>query len=383
MMPLLRAVGRTALVLTFLLTASDAVRAQQKIVPGPVAAESHGQKVARINGGRVGIISGGIGGTYIRIATDLASVLDDGDNLRILPLMGKGSVQNIIDILYLRGIDVGIVQSDVLKYLQQQPGYTDIATRIHYITKLYNEEFHLVASHSIASVQKLAGKKVNFGVKGSGTFMTATTVFQALGIAVQPMHYDQALALEKIRTGEIAATVYVAGKPARVVENLKANAGYRLLPVPYTKKLQATYLPAAFSPKDYPGLLGHTTKPVDTIAVGAVMAVFNWRAGNVRYNRVVKFVESFFSKFQSFQKPPRHKKWLEVNLNATLPGWTRFAPAEKWLVANAPKAKTAAKKDFEKFVTSRSAQLSGTTLTRTQQEVLFREFVRWKKQTGQ
>lgn len=384
-MPLLRAIGRTVLVLIMLAVTSDALLAQQKIVPGPQGAESHAQRVARINGGRVGIISGGIGGTYIRIATDLASVLDDGDNLRILPLAGKGSIQNIIDILYLRGIDIGIVQSDVLRYLQQQPGFTNISNRISYVTKLYNEEFHLVGSNSIKSVQDLAGKKVNFGVKGSGTFMTASTVFQALRIPVQPVNFDQALALEKIRTGEIAATVYVAGKPARAIESLKASNGYRLIPVPYTRNLQTTYLPASFSPTDYPDLLGNAP-PVDTIAVGAVMAVFNWRQGNSRYNRVVKFVEAFFSKFQEFQKPPRHKKWREVNLNAKLPGWKRFAPAGQWLAANSPgrPAASASRKQFEQFVASRSAQLIGgsASLTQSQQEALFQEFVLWKKQIG-
>lgn len=382
-MPLLRAMGRIVLVLTMLAVTFDAPHAQQKIVPGPSAAESHKQKIARINGGRVGIISGGIGGTYIRIATDLASVLDDGDNLRILPLAGKGSIQNIIDILYLRGVDIGIVQSDVLRYLQQQPGFTDIGNRISYVTKLYNEEFHLVGAKSISSIKDLAGKKVNFGVEGSGTFMTASTVFRALGIQVIPVNHDQALALEKIRTGEIAATVYVAGKPARAIEGLKANDGYRLVPVPYTRNLQTTYLPAVLSPQDYPGLL-RGAQPVETIAVGAVMAVFNWRPGNARYNRVVKFVEAFFSKFKEFQKPPRHKKWREVNLSAKLPGWNRFGPAAKWLKANSSSGPTASKKQFEQFVASRSAQLSGATaLSPSQQDALFREFVRWKKQTGQ
>ncbi len=379
-MPLPQALGRITLVLTWLVVTSVAAHAQNQqqqavsgVVPGNVAAESHAQTVSRINGGRVGIISGGIGGTYIRIATDLASVLDDGDKVRILPIMGKGSVQNIVDILYLKGVDVGIVQSDVLSYLKKQPGFGDISNRIHYIAKLYNEEFHLVASSKIASVKDLAGKRVNFGVKGSGTFMTASTVFNALGVKVVPVHHDQALALQKIKAGQIAATVYVAGKPARAIAGLQAQDGLRLVPIPYTRALQATYLPAAFVPDDYPGLL-KGSQPVETIAVGAVMAVFNWRPGNGRYNRVVKFVEAFFSRFDAFQQPPRHKKWREVNLNATLPGWTRFTPAARWLAANNAPAQAKAARNPAGFAPGRSARLS-----RSQQEALFREFIRWKQ----
>ena len=48
--------------------------------------DNHNERVASANQGTVSIISGGIGGTYIRIATDLAAVLDDGENLRILPI---------------------------------------------------------------------------------------------------------------------------------------------------------------------------------------------------------------------------------------------------------------------------------------------------------
>ena len=62
----------------------------------------------RINRGTVGIISGGVAGTYVRVASDLANVLDKGDDLRVLAVLGKGSVQNIDDLLYLRGIDIAI-----------------------------------------------------------------------------------------------------------------------------------------------------------------------------------------------------------------------------------------------------------------------------------
>ena len=339
--------------------------------------ENHHQIRNRINNGTVGIISGGIGGTYIRIATDLASVLDNGDKLRILPVAGKGSVQNITDILYLKGIDIGIVQSDVLTYLKRQGVHQSIVNRVHYLTKLYNEEFHLVSSSRVKRIEDLAGKKVNFGVKGSGTYMTATTVFNALGLKVVPVNFDQALAIEKIKRGEIAATVYVAGKPARAISSLKAASGLRLLPVPYSKPLRTAYLPASVSAVDYPGLIPAGTS-VKTIAVGAVMAVFNWAPGNVRYKKVVSFVDAFFSNFSKFQQAPRHKKWREVNLAAELPGWIRFPYAAQWLADNKP-ATAALQTEFNAFVASTRRQIGVAPLTATQREALFRDFVRWRQ----
>lgn len=369
---MLRALGLALLVLFF--SGQQSVFSQT--IDNRVAQETHIETVKRVNGGRLGIISGGIGGTYIRVATDLASVLDNGDNLRILPIMGKGSVQNVSDILYLQGIDIGIVQSDVLSFIMKAKGiHYNLDSRIHYITKLYNEEFHLVASNTVGSLKELTGRKVNFGVTGSGTDMTAQTVFAALGIEVDPVHYDQELAIEKIRQKEIAATVYVAGKPTKAVSALQASNGLKLLAVPYEGKLQETYLPARFSAEDYPGLI-KKNQTVDTIAVGAVMAVFNWQKGNVRYGRVVKFIDAFFSQFPEFQKAPRHPKWREVNLAAKLPGWRRFSYAEEWLAKNRPANTAMMKQDFKKFVAAQGVQAD---ISQPQLESLFKEFVRWQQ----
>ena len=65
------------------------------------------------------------------------------------PFIGKGSLQNVADILFLRGIDVGIVQSDVLAYLKRKQIYPHIDQSIQYITKLYNEEVHVLARPEI------------------------------------------------------------------------------------------------------------------------------------------------------------------------------------------------------------------------------------------
>ena len=139
---------------------------------------AHNQLVEQVNGGTIGVITGSITGTYSRIATDLSAVLDDGDALRILPIIGKGSAQNITDILYLRGVDVGIVQSDVLTYVRDSGLYPDIDTRIAYLAKLYNEEVHVLARKDIASLKDLAGRKVNFAHEGSGTYITGTTIMK-------------------------------------------------------------------------------------------------------------------------------------------------------------------------------------------------------------
>ena len=285
---------------------------------------SLGALATRANAGTVGVISGGVDGTYVRIATDLAAVLDDGDTLRVLPIIGKGSLQNISDILVLRGVDIGIVQSDVLAFARRERLFPGLDSLIQYIAKLYDEEVHVLARPGIERVEELAGQVVNMDVRGSGTAMTATLLFEGLGVAVRPAHDAQDVALEKLRRGEIAALVYVAGKPARLFGGLPRESGLHFLSVPMTDALLETYLPSRLGPVDYPALVPPDGS-VETIAVGAVMAVYAWAPGTERHRKVARFVEAFQEKFPRFQQAPRHPKWREVNLSAQVPGWTRFA----------------------------------------------------------
>src|SRR5690606_28887375 len=146
----------------------DAAAAAERPVQAPATAgrgnRSTESQRERVNQGAITILAGGINGTYIRIASDMASVLDDGERLRILPVVGKGSVQNITDLLYLRGMDIAIVQSDVLEFIRKQNLHPTIDQRIRYVTKLYNEEIHVLAGRGVARMADLAGRKVNVDV---------------------------------------------------------------------------------------------------------------------------------------------------------------------------------------------------------------------------
>lgn len=354
--------------------------------PGGASAQQRADVLRnQVNQGTVSIISGGVNGTYIRIASDLGAVLDKGDELRILPILGKGSLQNITDILYLRGIDVGIVQSDVLSYIKKQRIHPNIENRIRYITKLYNEEVHLLAAKDIASVKDLAGRKVNVDVTGSGTSMTATTLFDMLGVKAEPTNYDQALALEKLKSGEIAAMVYVSGKPTELFRKIPPGSGLHFLEIPLTEEVLATYIPSSLAHDDYPDLVPGD-KPIDTVAVGAVMAVYNWEPESERYRRVSAFTDAFFGNFDKFLQAPRHPKWKEVNLAASVPGWTRFAPAEEWLARNTPGAQPTATVDpalrqqfeaFLKFMEQHGGRPSGR-MSEKEREAMLSQFMQWK-----
>jgi uncharacterized protein len=360
-------------------------------LPQPAMAQQEEAATAdlreRVNKGTVRLISGGVDGTYIRIAADLANVLDRREDLRILPIVGKGSVQNITDILYLRGTDIGIVQSDVLAYMKKGGIHPTIDKRIRYITKLYNEEFHLLTAGEVNSFEDLAGRKVNFGPQGSGTYMTASTVFDILGIDVEPTTDDYALALEKLTAGDIAAMIYVAGKPTDIFSKIPENSGLHFLPVPLTSELMETYLPSNLGHLDYPNLVAEG-EDVETIAIGAVMAVYNWAPNQDRYAKVANFVEAFFDSFEEFLKPPRHQKWHEVNLAAVVPGWTRFQAAQDWLDARPREAAAVydpeLREAFQVFVRfiKESQPEAGGGIEEVDEAALFEQFMEWREQQG-
>lgn len=278
---------------------------------------------ARANYGTVGVISGGVDGTYIRIAADLATVLDDGDNLRVLPVVGKGSVQNLSDLVYLHGIDIAIMQSDALAFVVSENMFPGVISSVRYVAKLYDEEVHILARGDITRLEDCAGQKVNFDVPGSGTGVTASLLFSKLGIAIEPTYLSQENALKSLSDGDIAALVYVAGQPTALFKPLAAGSKLHFLTVPLSAGLIDTYLPARLVHASYPGLIPDQT-PVETVAVGAVMAAYGSPPGTDRYRRIEKFVTSLSNNFAQLLKSPRHPKWREVNLRAEVPGWTRF-----------------------------------------------------------
>jgi len=292
--------------------------------PAAARAQQASNAIAKANANVVGVISGGLDGTYTRFAADLAAVLDEVDDLRVIAMIGKGSLQNLSDLLYVRGVDVAIVQSDVLAAAAQQNAFPNITQHVQYITKLYDEEVHVFARPGVEQLSDLAGKLVAMDNRGSGTAMTATLLFSRLGIAVQPVYDATVDATEKLRRGDIAAMVRVTGKPARFTTPLPE--GTRLLAVPLSESLLETYLPASFTSADYPALVpaGET---VETVAVGAVLAAYNHQNPE-RRDRVVRFSRALSLKFDSFMRPPRHPKWRDVNLTATVPGWTKFGSAQ-------------------------------------------------------
>ena len=321
------------------------------------------------NNWTVGIAGGQLSGTYMTFANELAEVLDDGDNLRVLPIVSYGAASNLDDLLYLRGVDVAVTQSDVFEYFQTQRKIAGLQNRVHYIIRLPVSEVHIMAKRNIRSIEDLRGKKVNFGPAGSGSSLTGAIIFQRAGVKVEQTQFDNPVALQKLRSGEIDALIRMVSKPIDFFAKIPAKDDFHLVPIPFTKTFSDYYTLAEFTKSEYPTLIseGETTT---TLGVPAVLAVYNWPLQSDRARRVKRMVERMFANWEKFQTPPRHPKWKEINLAATVPGWTRWAPAEELLQS----------------MRARQAQAAPVTrggpsanLSEAERERLFKEFQQWQQ----
>lgn len=323
----------------------------------------------RKNAWTVGIVGGLLSGSYMRFADEMASALNDGDNLRILPIVSYGAASNLDDLLYLQGVDAAITQSDVFEYFRTQRKTPNLENQVHYIVRLPISELHILARNDVQSLEDLRGKKVNFGPAGTGASLTGTIVFQRLGINVQQVLIDQPSALQKLRSGEIDAIARVVMKPIDFFSKIPPDSGLHLVNIPYAKMFEDFYTLGEFTKQDYPNLLGDSDH-IDTIAVPAVLAVYNWPKKSDRYRKVERFVQYLFNNWSKFQHPPYHPKWRDINLAATVPGWTRFSVAQDMLDRMGSQ-----QSNFQSFLSTRS----GLPTNDAERDALFRDFLQWQQ----
>jgi len=244
-------------------------------------------------------------------------------------------------------------------------GVDDVRTQIVYIAPLYVEEFHLLAPLPIRNISDLAGKTVNLGVKNSTGAVLGGEIFERLGLKVNVVYLDQSAATNAMRRGELAADLVLSSKPVdSLASDITVEDGFHLIEIPYLPALENDFLPATLTHDDYPNLTG--PKGVKTIGTRSVLIAYNWQKGSDRYRLLDFFVRSLFSRFSELKAGPHHPKWDEVNLAATLPGWSQFPPAQRWFD----------QQEFESFLSKRGI---GAEVDRAR---LFDDFLRWREQSG-
>ena len=350
---------------------------------------AHAQQVPsreKLNSGTVSIITGQPGYLSSRLASDLSAVLDEGDNLRVLSVAGRGAISDLIDTLLLRGIDLAVVPADVLEYVENENLLPTLKTRLQFVTRLYNKAAHLIAGRGINSIEDLRGKKVNIVSNYHGAFVVAQNVFK--NIDFEPVYLDQRMALSRVRSGEIAATIIMSGRPNPLLDEIRDGGPLKFISIPFSDALPKTYFPIELTSSDYPDLIlpGQTIR---TIATPSIMMVYNFPVGNPRRAKITRFIDAFLGRLSDLQRPPRHPRWRDVNLGAAIVGLERYQSVAQWLKTNQPpiaaapsrpsKGRRSVQDLFKAFIASESASGGAEQLLRLEKPELFARFKAWQK----
>ena len=289
---------------------------------------SYVERQDKINAWTVGLAAGLIEGAPLRLAAEMARVVDDGENLHVLPIVTRGPTENLNSLLYLRGIDLAIINSDSLD--EYKVAFPDIGFHVKYLLSLFPSELHVFVRPEIQSLQDLAGKKVNFNTLGTAAAYSGPLIFSRLGINIEKTFIPHQLALQQMRKGDMAAVVFITTKPVDAFIRGQWESGFKFLPVTYDLKFEDYYLPAFLEASDYPALVKPGER-IATLAVPTVLATYNWPTNSNRYQRVARFTDYLFGRINRLQVPGFDPNWKTINLGATVPGLGRSPAAQQWL----------------------------------------------------
>jgi len=291
----------------------------------PALAQSVEQRRQKVNENTIYIVGGSLTGTNSALTWDMAKLFDDGYERRVLPILGRGSIKTTEDILYLQGVDAGMVQADVLEFFTEFDIYPNIKDNLKYISAMHQEEVHVVVRRDAGfkSLEDLRGKKVNFGPNTSGTFLTSSVIFDRKGITVTALDEPYDFALEKLKNGEIDAMMRIAGAPTSFLEKISQDDQLTLLSV---DEIGEPYRSATLTSDHYPGLIA-PGEALETVAIPSVLVAYDHPEG-ARRTRVKRFAEEFRARLPELKTGASfHEKWKDVNIEAEVSGWIRWGEA--------------------------------------------------------
>ena len=344
-------------------------------LPAPNQRAAETLAIEKLNAWTIGLAGGQLEGAPIRFATEIARVVDDGDNLHVLPIVTRGPAANVELLLYLRGVDAAIINADSLEQFQQL--VPNIRQRITYILNLFPSELHIFVRPGINSLDDLRGKKVNFNTPGTTAAYSGPLIFEKLKLDVDKTFIPHQVALEQMRSGQgdMAAVVFLTSKPVDAFLRGKWDHGFKFLPVPFEDF--DLYLPSELTSSDYPGLIPEGQK-VQTIAVPTILAAYNWPKGSDRYRRVARLTDYLFTRLGKLREPGFHPDWKNVSLDAKVPGLNRFPEAQEWLDRDRTNTVTEGARGAEAAMPAGVRQAAPGSPA--EQERLFQEFLQWKSQ---
>lgn len=278
-----------------------------------------------VRAGTVTILTDGIAEPNSRATRAINELAKEIGNVRVLPIAGHGAVANVRDLLRLRGVDLAVLNSDILQFLDQTRQYPNARSQIRYVSHIYNQKVYLLARKEIKTIADLRGRKLVVLSREAGSHITATTLFGLLGIDVALQALGPDADLDELSPDKFDGILLLGDELARARLSAQARRDLGVLPIGLVPALRSTYRPAVIEPQELPGLAvaGNT----ETIAVSTVLAVYNWTSSQARFADVSNFSNRLFSALPRLRRNAS-SVWRQADINAQIAGWPRYSAAQ-------------------------------------------------------
>ncbi len=281
-----------------------------------------------LNRGRIGLLTGASTDTSLNVGADMARILDGKSNLRIVPYLSSGSIDNIDDLMNYRFADMALINSDALLSRKLRDPNDERLSRINYVARLFTNEVHIITrgDSGVDSIIDLQGRRFAAGEARSGSFLTASLLMRASGVRATAIAMPTEDGLIALEDGTVDAVFFLAAKPSAFLRKLTSDANFALVRVPISDNIRAVYKPSEFSSEDYPGLV--RDKFVETVSVDVILAAYgNPPVGSEKYKKFTAFVTELQRNQSQFKRPPSHRKWQEFSLEEDVDGIERNGAA--------------------------------------------------------
>lgn len=242
-----------------------------------------------------GIATGGTGGTYYPLGGMLAQLISnkatvDGRKFAATAEAAGASVGNA-KLLGSKDIESAFVAADILdSAFNGKNQFANAALKnLRALGALYPETVQLItrADSGITSVKDLKGKTISSGAPGSGQYQLVTDLLRVNGLSRNDVREDSSSftqAVDKIKDGNLHATLITAGVPVAAITDFAQSHALRVIPldgpeVAALLKDQPYYTQVQLPANTYRG----QAAAVPTLAVMAIWATHDGVPENVAY----------------------------------------------------------------------------------------------------
>ena len=263
---------------------------------------------------------------------------------RLVPVLGKNNVQNVYDLLYLKGVDVALVRTDAIEYVKRRGNFPAVGNAIKSLASVDGDKIVILANKDIKTVDDLDGKSVAMSYYTSGEYITGTVVMDVLGLQVEPVFAKTVAGLAKLRSGEVSALLFLlhtdenAGNPGhylpaglRAMYRFDDKENFHVLELPESEALSAIYSADTLTSADMPGVI-EEGESINAYRVDTILAAYRWRDTNPRYVKIKNFVNALVDTTEHLRTGPQRKFWRELDVERAVPGVERLAVVDVVLV---------------------------------------------------